>query len=66
MVIRIDKGVARYGLPGLILGIGLAWSSGIRGPEVAAQTGPAGRERRTRGRPRETDREGNGRSPAAK
>jgi hypothetical protein len=42
MVIRIDKGVARYGLPGLILGIGLAWSSGIRGPEVAAQTGPGG------------------------
>ena len=39
MVIRIDKGVARYGLPGLILGIGLAWGSGVRGPEVAAQTG---------------------------
>jgi hypothetical protein len=39
MVIRIDKGVARYGLPGLILGIGLAWFSGGRGPEVAAQTG---------------------------
>ena len=42
MVIRIDKGVVRYGLPGLILGIGLAWVSGGRGPEVAAQTGPAG------------------------
>ena len=42
MVIRIDKGVARYGLPGLILGIGLAWVSGGRGPEVAAQTGPGG------------------------
>jgi hypothetical protein len=42
MVIRIDKGVARYGLPGLILGIGLAWVSGGRSPEVAAQTGPSG------------------------
>jgi hypothetical protein len=42
MVIRIDKGVARYGLPGLILGIGLAWVSGGRCPEVAAQTGPSG------------------------
>ena len=42
MVIRIDKGVARYGLPGLILGIGLAWGSGVRGPEVAAQTGSGG------------------------
>ena len=39
MVIRMDKGVVRFGLPGLILGIGLAWVSGIRGPEVAAQTG---------------------------
>jgi hypothetical protein len=42
MVIRIDKGAARYGLPGLILGIGLAWVLGARGPEVVAQTGPGG------------------------
>ena len=42
MVIRIDRGVARYGLPGLVLGIGLAWVSGVRGPEVAAQTGSGG------------------------
>jgi hypothetical protein len=42
MVIRIDGGVARYGLPGLLLGLGLAWFSGARGPEVAAQTGPGG------------------------
>jgi hypothetical protein len=42
MVIRIDNGLARYGLPGLILGIALAWVSGIRGPEVAAQTGAGG------------------------
>ena len=44
MVIRIDGGVARYGLPGLLLGIGLAWISGGRGPEVAAQTGAGGLE----------------------
>jgi hypothetical protein len=43
MVIRIDQGVVRYGLPGLILGIGLAWFSGGRGPEVAAQTGSGAR-----------------------
>jgi hypothetical protein len=42
MVIRIDKGLVRYGLPGLILGIGLAWISGVRGPEVAAQSGLGG------------------------
>jgi hypothetical protein len=42
MVTRIDKGLLRYGLPGMLLGIGLAWSSGVRGPEVAAQTGSGG------------------------
>ncbi len=42
MVVRIDTNVARYGLPGLILGIGLAWVLGARGPEVAAQTGSGG------------------------
>jgi hypothetical protein len=39
MVIRISSGVVRFGLPGLLLGVGLAWISGARGPEVAAQTG---------------------------
>jgi hypothetical protein len=39
MVLRIDSGVARFGLPGLILGVVLTWVSGVRGPEVAAQTG---------------------------
>ena len=39
MVLRLDKGVVRFGLPGLLLGLVLAWASGIRGPEVAAQTG---------------------------
>jgi hypothetical protein len=42
MVIRIDTGVVRYGLPGLLLGIGLALVAGGRGPEVAAQTGSGG------------------------
>jgi hypothetical protein len=42
MILRIDQGVIRYGLPGLILGLGLAWSAGIRGPEVQAQTSPGG------------------------
>ncbi len=42
MVIRLDGGAARYGLPGLLLGIGVAWVSGIRGPEVVAQTGSSG------------------------
>jgi len=63
MVIRIDKGVARYGLPGLILGIGLAWGSGIRGPEVAAQTGPGG-SRATNSGPAEANRSG-GQRPVA-
>jgi len=42
MVLRIDKEVIRYGLPGLILGIGLAWSAGVRGPEAQAQTASGG------------------------
>jgi hypothetical protein len=42
MVLRLDKGVVRFGLPGLLLGLVLAWASGIRGPEVAAQTGSGG------------------------
>ena len=42
MVLRLDKGAVRFGLPGLLLGLGLAWVSGIRGPEVAAQTGSSG------------------------
>ena len=68
MVIRIDKGVARYGLPGLILGIGLAWVSGGRGPEVAAQTGPGGSASgELRGRlEARTGPQRNGRSPGEK
>ena len=42
MFLRLDKGVVRYGLPGLLLGLGMTWISGIRGPEAAAQTGSGG------------------------
>jgi hypothetical protein len=37
MAIRLDGGLARYGLPGVVLGIGLAWFAGVRGPEALAQ-----------------------------
>jgi hypothetical protein len=39
MLVRNWSGAARYGLPGLILGVALAWVGGARGPEAAAQTG---------------------------
>ena len=49
MVIRINPAVVRYGLPGLVVGMVLAWGSGVRGPQVVAQTGsgerPAGGQR---------------------
>jgi hypothetical protein len=38
MVIRMDSGVARYGVPGLILGFAMAWWLGLRGPEALAQS----------------------------
>jgi hypothetical protein len=38
MVIRLDSGMARFGVPGLLLGFAVAWWSGVRGPEVRAQT----------------------------
>lgn len=40
MIVRDWRGVARYGLPGLILGAVVSWVAGARGPEVSAQTGP--------------------------
>ncbi len=42
MIIRNWGGVARYGLPGLILGAVVSWIGGARGPEAAAQTGVGG------------------------
>lgn len=42
MIARDWRGVARYGLPGLILGLLVSWVAGARGPEASAQTGPGG------------------------
>lgn len=40
---RLTVGVARYGVPGAVLGVILAWLSGTSGPQVQAQpTGPGG------------------------
>lgn len=46
MLVRNWSAAARYGLPGLILGVALSWIGGARGPEAAAQTGPGGEPRR--------------------
>jgi hypothetical protein len=56
MVIRIDSGLARFGLPGLLVGIGLAWVSGVRGPEAAAQTGGGAVPAETSGAARPAER----------
>jgi hypothetical protein len=42
MVKSIDGGLVRFGLPGLIVGVALAWFVGVRGPEAAAQSGGGG------------------------
>jgi len=42
MIVRNWRGMARYGLPGLILGAVVSWVAGARGPEASAQTGPGG------------------------
>ena len=42
MNMRVASGMARYGLPGLVLGIALCWGAGIRGPEASAQTDRGG------------------------
>jgi len=42
MAIRLDSGVARFGVPGLFLGVALSWFAGSRGPEAVAQTGLPG------------------------
>ncbi|APW62569.1 hypothetical protein [Paludisphaera borealis] len=42
MVVRNWSGAARFGLPGLILGVAVSWVGGARGPEAAAQTGAGG------------------------
>jgi len=40
MVGRLDSGMARFGLPGVALGMALTWGSSFRGEQAAAQTGP--------------------------
>jgi hypothetical protein len=37
MVERVGSGVVRFGLPGLLLGVSIAWISGARAPEALAQ-----------------------------
>jgi hypothetical protein len=42
MNMRVASGMARYGLPGLVLGIAVCWGAGIRGLEAWAQTDRGG------------------------
>lgn len=42
MIARNWRGVARYGLPGLILGAAVSWVAGARGPEALAQAAAGG------------------------
>ena len=37
-----SSGVLRFGLPGLVLGVWVAWLAGARAPEAGAQTRPSG------------------------
>jgi hypothetical protein len=55
MVTRVASGMARYGLPGLVLGIALCWGAGVRGPEASAQTDRGGGTAVQSGSPRSTD-----------
>ncbi len=64
MGVRIDSALARYGLPGLVVGMFLAWGSGVRGPEVVAQTDSTARPTGTqRAAPRSSE---GGKSQAAR
>ncbi len=38
MVVRVGSGVVRFGLPGLLLGVSIAWISGARAPQAVAQS----------------------------
>ncbi|MGO9465321.1 MAG: hypothetical protein ACLQIB_31675 [Isosphaeraceae bacterium] len=58
MGVRIDSAVARYGLPGLVLGMVLAWGGGVRGPQVVAEQTVA--SERPAGVPRVAPRSGEG------
>ncbi len=42
MLVRISGGMARYGLPGVILGVLISWLAGARGTLAEAQTRAVG------------------------
>src|SRR5262245_36466052 len=42
MLFSISGGMARFGLPGVILGVAISWIGGVRAPLVAAQTRAGG------------------------
>ena len=44
---RMDSGLARFGLPGLRMGIAIAWGASFRGEEAAAQQTPSASARST-------------------
>ncbi len=46
MMGRVENGWARFGIPGLALGLAIAWgTTGIRGEQAAAQQAPSGSAR---------------------
>jgi hypothetical protein len=42
MSVRISGGITRFGLPGVVLGVAIAWMAGARGPLAEAQTRAGG------------------------
>jgi len=42
MLVRISRGMARFGLPGVILGVAISWMAGARGRLAEAQTRAGG------------------------
>ena len=61
MVGRMDVGWARFGLPGLAMGVAIAWGAGFAGERAAAQQAPGGAAR-----PASSGYGGQGRSEGAK
>jgi hypothetical protein len=51
MVVRVSSGMVRFGLPGLLLGVSIAWISGGRAPEAVAQTRSSGASAASSGAP---------------
>ena len=47
MVMRVASGMARYGLPGLVLGIALCWGAGVQGSGGLGPDRSRGRHSRT-------------------